>query len=281
MFGYIVPNMQTLPKDRQQRFRAVYCGLCRTLRARHGLPGGATLSYDMTFLVLLLNALYEPEEQTGEERCPVHPLKKQAYVDSPVMEYVADVNVMLSYYKFRDDWSDDRSVPAAAGAGLLKAAYRRAADARPDKRDAIESWLAEVRRIESAGIEEIDPPMNATGAMLGELFAWRDGDPWRDALRTIGDGLGRFVYFMDAYDDLPADVRRKRYNPLKPLREREDYEELCHSALLMMAADATQAFEQLPILLDADILRNVLYSGLWSRYVQIQKKREGLKKGAR
>lgn len=281
MFGYIVANPQSLPVGRQQRFRAVYCGLCRTLRSRYGLPGAMTLSYDMTFLALLLNALYEPEETSGQERCPVHPVKRHAYAVSPVMDYVADVNVMLAYYKCRDDWSDDRSVPAAAASRLLKSAFLRASAAHPDKACAITQWLDEIGRIEASGLEAVDPPANATGKMLGELFVYRPDDLWADALRGVGDGLGRFVYFMDAYDDLSADLRKKRYNPLKPLKANDDFEDLCSSALTMMAADATQSFEQLPIVLDADILRNVLYSGVWSRYARIQTKREARKEGAK
>ena len=280
MFGYIVINPKTLPRERQQRFRAIYCGLCRTLRRRHGLPGGAALSYDMTFLAMLLNALYEPEERSGRERCAPHPMKPHDYVESGVMEYAADINVMLAYFKCEDDRTDDRSISAAAGAGLLKAAYGRASRALPDKCRAIEAWLGEIHRIEASGDTRIDPPLNATGRMLGELFAYRHGDVWEDALRSVGDGLGRFIYFMDAYDDLDADLRKGRYNPLKSLRDCPDYEQLCQSSLLMMAGDATQAFEQLPILLDADIIRNVLYSGVWSRYAQIQNNRKPRNKGA-
>ena len=281
MFGYVVTNPQTLSKERQQRFRAFYCGVCHALRLKYGLPGSATLSYDMTFLALLLNALYEPEEHTREERCPAHPMKRHAYVDSPVMEYAADINVILAYYKCEDDWTDDRKLIAAAGSGLLKRAYRRASKAHPEKCGAIERWMAEIRDIERSRLEQIDAPVNATGSMLGELFVYRPGDAWADTLRAMGDGLGRFIYFMDAYDDLPGDLRKGRFNPLKPMREREDYEQLCRSALMMMAADAAQAFEQLPIVLDADILRNVLYSGVWSKYAQLQKKREARQKGAK
>jgi hypothetical protein len=86
---------------------------------------------------------------------------------------------------------------------------------------------------------------------------------------------------MDAYDDMPADLKRGRYNPLKAHASRTDYEDFCRDAMMMAVADATREFEMLPIVKDADILRNVLYSGLWSRYVQIQNKREGHKKGAR
>ena len=64
MFGYIVTSPEALPKERQQRFRAMYCGLCRTLRKRHGFLTSTTLSYDLTFLATLLNALYEPGEST-------------------------------------------------------------------------------------------------------------------------------------------------------------------------------------------------------------------------
>jgi hypothetical protein len=116
--------------------------------------------------------------------------------------------------------------------------------------------------------------------MLAELFVWPEQHAFVQELQAIGDGLGRFVYFMDAYDDLPRDVRRGSYNPLKPLRDREDYEQLCKTAMMAMVADAADAFERLPILLDADIIRNVLYSGVWSKYAYIQSKRGRQNKGA-
>ena len=206
MFGYVITNSKTLSEERQQRFRAFYCGLCRALNRRHGLVGRTTLSYDMTFLALFLNALYEPEESGGEERCFLHPVKKHTFVDSPVLDYAADMNVALAYYKCRDNWQDDRSLPSAAEASLLKKAYGKVCGLHPDKCRAIEDWLREIRRIEEAELEEIDPPVNATGRMLGELFVYRQDDPWADVLRQVGDGLGRFIYFMDAYDDLPGDL---------------------------------------------------------------------------
>ena len=281
MFGYVITNPDALPKERQQRFRAVYCGLCATLRRRHGLSGSATLSYDMTFLALLLNALYEPGEQCGRERCPAHPVKSHDYVLSPVMDYVADMNVALAYHKCLDDWRDDRNAISAGESALLKKAYRRVEAAWPKKCEAIVAWLDEIHRIEDGNRLEIDPPVNATGRLLGELFACPGDETWSEDLRAVGDGLGRFIYFMDAYEDLPKDVRKGRYNPLKSLRDRADYESLCKAALTMMIADATEAFERLPVVLDADIIRNVLYSGVWSKYAYLQNKRNAAGKGAR
>ena len=133
MFGYVITNQEALAEDRQKRFRAVYCGLCKTLRSRHGLSGGATLSYDLTFLALLLNSLYEPGERAGRERCPAHPLRSHEYVVSPVMDYVSDMNVALAYHKCRDNWFDDRSLTAAGEAALLRGAYRRVERAYPEQ----------------------------------------------------------------------------------------------------------------------------------------------------
>ncbi len=280
MFGYIVTYPDALPEARQQRFKAMYCGLCRNLRKRHGFLTTTTLSYDLTFLALLLNALYEPGERTDRERCIANPAKQHDYVLTPVMDYVADMNIALAYHKCRDDWYDDKNPLSAGEAALLRKAYRTVEKACPERCAAIENWLRQIHEWERDDVQQIDLPVNATGRMLAELFVWPEQEMFADELRAIGDGLGRFVYFMDAYDDLPRDVRKGNYNPLKPLRDREDYEQLCKAALMAMIADAADAFERLPILLDADIIRNVLYSGVWSKYAILQNKRNANNKGA-
>jgi len=274
VFGYIIANADNLPRERWVRFREFYCGLCRVLRRKYGALGGVTLSYDMTFLAMLLNALYEPGEQRREERCPAHPLKRHHYVTSDVLDYCADMNVALSYHKCLDNWRDDKNAVSAAEAKLLEGAYRRIQAVWPEQCHAIEIWLDEIHRIESDNREAVDPPVNATGRMLGRLFQYRPEDIWAESLRVIGDGLGRFIYLMDAYDDLPRDVKRGGYNPLKALRGRDDYEDFCRDAMMMAVADATREFELLPIVQDADVLRNILYSGIWSKYVLIRQKRD-------
>lgn len=281
MFGYVVPNFQALPEDRQKRFRAFYCGLCRTLRKKYGVAGSATLSYDMTFLSMLLHALYELEERGGAERCAAHPVRAHDYVESDVMDYVADVNIALAYHKLHDDWMDDKNLISAGGRSLLKQAYRRVKAARPQKCEAIETWLSKIHDYESEGTLHIDLPVNATGNMLGELFIWPEQTQWAQALRNMGNGLGRFIYFMDAYDDLRQDVRKGRYNPLKALMDQENYEALCRAAMMAMVAETTEAFEGLPVILDADILRNILYSGVWTRYAFLQDRRNEHDKGER
>lgn len=273
VFGYVITNCEALTKEQQQRFRALYCGMCHTLHARYGNLGRFTLSYDMTFLAMVLSALYEPEETIEHERCLPHPRKPHEFVLSPAMEYAVDLNVALAYHKCADNWQDDHNPAFAAAKGLLSRAYRLACARQPEKCTAIQEWMDGIRDIERSSRAQIDPPVNLTGRMLGTLFAWKR-DYWSEELYRMGDGLGRFIYFMDAYDDLAKDVRRDKFNPLRSIMHLANYEELCKDALTMMVADCADAFERLPIVRDADLIRNILYSGIWAKYNYIQSKRE-------
>ena len=251
------------------RLRALYCGMCRTLRKHNGNLTRLTLSYDMTFVALVLAALYEPDEQSGLERCASHPFKPHNYTVNSIMEYASDINVMLAYHKCADNWQDDRNPAFLAAQGALGRAYRKACKRWPGKAKAIETWIRDIREIEAAGREEIDPPVNLTGRMMGEIFRYRE-DYWAGTLQRMGDALGRFIYFMDAYDDLAQDVRKKKFNPLKSMMHEPDFEEICKQALTMMMADCVEAFEELPVLKDAEMIRNILYSGVWAKYLYIQ-----------
>ena len=79
MFGYVIANLEGLTQAQKDRYKGCYCGLCRVLKQQHGFSGRMTLTYDMTFLVLLLSALYEADEERGMEICPAHPLRKHFY----------------------------------------------------------------------------------------------------------------------------------------------------------------------------------------------------------
>lgn len=278
MFGYVITNCKTLTEDQKVRFKALYCGMCKTLKQRYGNLERFTLSYDMTFLALVLSSLYEPEEHNGMERCAAHPFKPHCYAINSMMEYAVDINVALAYHKCADNWQDDKNPAYAAAKLALKSAYLKARAHQEEKCIAIEQWMRDIRQIEQSGHEEIDPPMNLTGKMLGTLFRIRE-DYWGETLYRMGDGLGRFVYFMDAYDDLEKDVRRKKFNPLKSLKDQENFEDLCKHALTMMMADCADAFEELPIVKDADLIRNIIYSGVWAKYGYIQNQK-AKRKGA-
>lgn len=267
MFGYVTIAPDALEPERRDRYRACYCGLCHTLKARHGQLGRATLSYDMTFLLLLLSSLYEPEETEGRERCAPHPFKPHAFACSAVSEYCADMNVALAYHKLLDDWRDDHSQAARWQAARLRAAYERVRASYPNQCAEIERRLNEISALEREGSPEPDAPANLTARMLGAVYRYRE-DLWADTLQRMGEALGRFIYLMDAWEDLPRDLKKGRYNPLKAYANREDYEAFIKDSLTLLISECADAFETLPTVQDMDILRNILYAGCWTRYRQ-------------
>jgi len=267
MFGYVTANYQALSKEEQEQYRQYYCGLCWSLERRYGNITRLTLNNDMTFLILLLSSLYEPEEEIRKGRCLTHPLKRRAYLDSDICDYCADMTILLSYLKCMDDRMDDGSLRGRAGAASLKKPYERVRALYPEKVETIQGCVDRINALEAQGCREIDGPLNLSAQILGEVFAFRS-DAWGDDLRTLGAALGRFIYLMDAYDDLQSDIRKGRFNALQNYREQEDFETFCQESLLMMISECTAVFETLPLEKHLSILRNVLYSGVWLRYLK-------------
>ncbi|MDF2922315.1 MAG: hypothetical protein K0R57_1229 [Paenibacillaceae bacterium] len=260
MFGYITTNPAQLTDEDKTRYQAAYCGLCKVLDERHGKRGRATLTYDMTFLGMLLSSLYTPEETCGMERCLLHPLRQHPYVTTSITGYAADMNVVLAYYQALDDWQDDRSLTAGAKLKLL-AHSREEVQARwPRQCSVIEQSLKRLGQMEQADELNPDLPANCFGGLLGELFVLRE-DEWAPALYRMGAALGRFVYMMDACMDLPSDLRRGRYNPLVA-QSNTDFTPM----LTMLIGECTGEFAALPLQRDTAILRNILYSGVWVKY---------------
>jgi hypothetical protein len=272
MFGYVRVQAGSLPEAARGRYQAYYCGLCRALKARHGQLSRLTLSFDLTFVYILLCALYEPELTDGQARCPAHPLKPRPFRLADPAGYVADMNALLFYHKARDNWADERSIPARLGMAALEKAVARIRAAYPAKCAVIEGCLQEINALEKADLRAVDTPANLTGRLLGEVFIWKE-DFFSPALRAMGEALGRFIYTMDAWEDLPDDLRRGRYNPLTALKDAPDYDELMDDALRLMMGECAAAFEALPLTDETDILRNVLYAGVWQQYSLIRAKR--------
>ena len=265
MFGYIAVNKPELKIREFDRYRAWYCGLCHALKSRAGRVGQVTLTYDITFLYILLSALYEPETEEVQARCVVHPVKKHAELRNALAAYAADMNLLMAYYQAEDDWQDDKNAIKGLLAKSGKGQAARIRETYPAKCAAIEAAMKEVAAGEAAGDVPFDEMASRFGRVLAEVFAYRK-DEWEEALRRMGFFLGKFVWILDAAEDLRADVKSGAYNPFKGREEDPAFPEDIGQALQMMMAECAQAFEYLPIVEETGILRNVLYAGVWDRY---------------
>lgn len=274
MFGYVTICEPELKVKDLKKYRGYYCGLCRTLREEYGFMGQMTLTYDMTFAVILLTSLYESSVDTELHRCKVHPVKRQMMLKSEMTSYAAAMNVLLAYYHMKDDWEDERKVTSFLTKGMIRRKAEKIIREYPRQSRVIQDALRELAVCEKEESTDLDRTAGCTGRLMEELFVYRQ-DIWEKNLRKMGFFLGKFIYLMDAYEDLSEDIEKGRYNPLKQICTEEGYEEKIRQILCMMIAESTAEFERLPCLMDVDILRNILYDGVWNRYNKIQmKKRE-------
>lgn len=274
MFGYVTVCEPELKVKDLKKYRAYYCGLCSTLKEDYGFMGQMTLTYDMTFAVILLSSLYETTTKHEEHRCKVHPAKRQHMLQNEITSYAAAMNVLLAYYHMEDDWQDDRKVSSLMTKSLIQGKAKKIIEKYPRQSEIIRKSLKELGECEHENSMDIDRAAGCFGRLMAELFVWKE-DIWEKTLRKMGFYLGKFIYLMDAYEDLPEDRKKNSYNPLKELAKRPDYEAQMEQILRMMIAESTVRFEQLPCLVDVDILRNILYDGVWNHYNKIQmKKRE-------
>ena len=279
MFGYVTVNKPEIKFKDFDVYRSFYCGLCRELRERYGIPGQISLTYDMTFGVLLLSALYEPPTKKGTSRCVVHPLKPQPVRKNTVTEYCADMNVILTYYKCMDDWQDERKLTACLFGRMLNGNVKKLTRRYERQSRCLRDNLAALSACEKEKQYDIDKTAGFFGAIMAELFVYAE-DEWADKLRRMGFFFGKFIYLMDAYEDIEEDLKQGRYNPLADLYKKDTFEQECQQILKMMMAETSRVFEQLPILEDVEILRNILYAGVWSRYGQIRCSRKETEKEA-
>lgn len=276
MFGYIVANKAEMKFKEFDIYHAYYCGLCQTLKKKYGAAGQISLSYDMTFLLMLLTGLYDPEECEDSCKCIAHPFEKHMTRTNLFTEYMADMNVLFTYYKCRDDWADEKKTLKLLYGQILEGKTRKTRELYAEKFRKIDLLMHDIMEAERSGTVDIDMMAGLFGQIMVQIVVGKE-DEWTEVLSGFAFYLGKFIYLMDAYEDIESDIRKGTYNPLKQKYLRPDFEEECRTILTMMMSECCREFEKLPILENVEILRNILYSGVWCRYEAVHEKRMGTK----
>ena len=201
--------------------------------------------------------------------------KKQLAYINEITDYAADMNVVLAYENFGDDWRDHHSIPKKAYMKVLDKDYQRIYLKYPRQVEAIQTYIENLEEAEAAKEYNIDAVAGLTGEMLGEIFAWKD-DEWKDELKCFGYYLGKFIYLMDAYEDLEKDTKNHNFNVLRHMYKTDpkNFDAFCKLMLTSMLSECAKSFERLPIIEHGEIIRNILYSGVWTKYEYMQLKKK-------
>ena len=274
MLGYITPKREELKVKEFDRYRGFYCGLCFDLKKNCGEAARLSLTYDMTFLAILLTSLYDTKTSSEMRYCILHPLQKKLVIHNKYTEYAAKMSLMMTYQNLADDWYDEKKTAARVGAEVLKRAYKKTAAEYPRQRKALNRYIKKLHEVEEAGSTDLDKAAGLTGEFFKEIFIYDEHDVWASDLGEVGFYIGKFIYLMDAYEDIAKDKKSGSYNPFISYLDRDDFEDFARDVLLMMPTRAAAAFERLPLVGDTEILRNIIYAGIWNKYEELKNKKD-------
>ena len=268
MFGYVRPALDRLDERQQDAYQSAYCGLCHALGRRHGFLSRFTLQYDFAFLAILLTA-GEGSDASLCGRCPAHPLRKpRACLSGARLDAAADQSMILTWYKLCDDVDDHNFVtglPFRLVRRLFRRAYRRAAAAQPEFDAQVREGLGRLRRMEEERSPELDRAADAFAGILSSASAaYPEGSPIRRTLGELLYHLGRWIYLMDAWDDLEEDKKRGRYNPLDArfLGRAQEEKEYLNATAVHSVRLAGAAANLMELGGWTGVVENVLYLGL-------------------
>lgn len=272
MFGYVRPYKPELKVRDYESFRAMYCGLCHTLRRRYGLGSRMLLSYDMCFAAHLMSGVMQCGSKTCRKRCIVSPFRKRDCIrENMALDLAADCSVILSWWKLRDSVRDERGLKklfARVGSRLMRRKYRRAAAARPDFAAAAEQGITRLNELEDAKTASLDRPADAFASIAEHMASGLEDERVRRPAEQILYHIGRWVYITDAWDDLEEDEKNGSYNAIAARFDltapggREEAKEAVRLTLLHSAETAAAAAELLDLGRCGPVVSNVLYMGL-------------------
>ena len=280
MFGYVRPQKWELLLREYDQYTGVYCSLCRQLGRRYGPAAKMALNYDCTFFSIVLIAISKQSLRFERKRCTVNPLKKCTYcLSENEIDASAALTVILSYYKVKDDIKDSPWYKKAAYSCLLPLAAharRRAAVKYPEYDGIAAAAMREQEKAEQCAEAGLDACAEPTAKMLAALFELSSGKeknaPAARVLREFGYYLGRWVYLMDAADDLEKDIASGTFNPFAVKygidSETGNAEKLrsakssANEALNMTLARLDAAFQLLNFNCFAPVIQNVILKGL-------------------
>jgi hypothetical protein len=273
MFGYVRIIKDELKIREYHHFRSYYCGLCRALKTRYGPWSTLLLNYDVTFLSLFLTSLTGVQEKTASFRCLFHPTQKRLIlVNNKWLDYGADINLLLAYHNLQDNWQDEHQLSAGAGLLLLSEKYKRAARLHPVLNQIIVEKTRELARLENAASSNIDETADTFAKILENICPVMDfPSATQKAIQWFCYNLGKWIYLIDALDDLEENLKKKQYNPFIAAyyKQGEDFS-VFHQQVRSQAgfvlqytlSQISQSYELLDIKANRGILDNIIYLGM-------------------
>ena len=227
LFGYVTVYKELLSEDDYATFKSYYCGLCRAIGRRCSQTARLGLSYDLTFLAIVLSSISDEEQKSENKPCIAHPLKKRTSIGDSALAYAADMGVILDYLQLLDDWHDERSIKALLGMLVFHRGMKKARARHEKCSEEIIAQLSRLSELEKVNCSDIDECADCFAKILETLFTpdFITDEAQRRVLSWLGYNIWRWIYVIDAVNDMEKDYIKGSYNPFNAGFVGEDYGE--------------------------------------------------------
>lgn len=272
MFGYIKPFKPELKISEFELFKGVYCGLCKQQSKIFGSFSSLTLSYDFTFIALLSLAMSDECKGFSKCKCVANPLNKKNCLNScDDLEFASALAMIMVYYKLRDNIADEKllkRIPNYLILPFFKKARKKTLSSYSRLDEIVETCMSQQFALEKSEFTGVDRAADPTATALSLIFEELSEDTTqKKVLNRFGYLVGRFVYFIDALDDLESDMKTNSFNPFIKKFEHENastqkIKDYAISTINLTIGDIPTAFELLEIKRYKPILDNIIYLGL-------------------
>ena len=220
MLGYVQIFKPELKVREYEIYMGYYCGVCKYIGKTYGQLPRMVLSYDAAFLALLLACVDETPDAPVQEHCVMHHIKNKTIIRNAAIEYAGDVMLILAWYKMLDDANDEGKLYAKASARLLKRLHRKLVQKYPALCDGIEINLAKLNGLEKARCASLDEAAESFSKIMEVIF--REGarllyptsQHLHETFGRTGYHMGKWIYLIDAADDIEENIESGAYNPL-------------------------------------------------------------------
>ncbi|MEJ8555031.1 DUF5685 family protein [Tepidibacter sp. Z1-5] len=274
MFGYVRINKMELKMKEYYKYRGYYCGLCKYLKENFGEISRLSLNYDITFLIILLSSIYKSQNSITKERCIVKPTQKTLRIVNDITEYGANMNIILTHNKLKDNIEDDKRIKDHILFYIHSNVYKKIDNIYKQKSEFIKNKLKELSELEKNNIMSIDKTSNIFGDIMKEVFSYKE-DEYAHILGNIGFNIGKYIYILDAYEDLDEDLKKGRYNPfMNYIDNRENLKSKVENLILIILSFIEEDINKLELSENRGIVENIIYSGMYLRFINIMKGRD-------
>ena len=264
MFGYVKVTKDELKVREYNVYKSYYCGLCKTLKSEYGYFSRFGLNYDSVFLALLLSSVIQDEYDCDSSRCIAHPTEKRPIMKTnKCLSYSAAAMVILALLKLEDDIRDEHSVKSALTYFVLLGAKRKVKKRYGALFDKCRQQINKLSELEKNKTSNIDELSDVFAHLLEILFVpdFIEDETTARILAHMGYMLGRFIYIIDAYEDMEKDKKKKSFNPFLLSGKEPDKDELS-DLLTFNLSSMANSYELLDLKINKPILNNIIYLGL-------------------